>query len=341
MVPADTHHAGRTRSFSFGDYVVGAASNGRVFGCAFGDGTVRLFDSLTPDAEPVCIKAHAGAALCISADIDKAAFLTGGDDGMLVHTSMLGEAKSLAEHKHRWVDHVTAHAGSGYRVYSVGKDAYVIPKKSAGEPRKLNHKSSVGGLAINPKGRRLAVSHYDGVSLWWLGAKDSGPTLLEWKGSHLQLAWSPDGTHIMSAMQENAVHGWRLSDGEHMRMSGYGAKVRSLAFTRKGHFLATGGADTVVCWPFTGGGPMGKAPAQFGDTEGVAVTAVAANPKLDLMAAGFETGAVILGQPGQDRTVSVAGGGGGSVTALCWNPDGDALLTGTETGEIHITDFRA
>ena len=76
---------------------------------------------------------------------------------------------------------------------------------------------------------------------------------------------------------------------------------------------------------------MGKAPTQFGDGAGAAVTTVAANPKLDLLAAGFETGAIILGQPGQDRTVSVVRDGRGPVTALCWNPDGD----------VHIADFRS
>lgn len=315
------------------------AANGRVFGAVFGDGTIRLFDSLTPDAEPLSAQAHTGAGLCIAADIDKGAFLTGGDDGNFVRTDVLGETSTLAEHKSKWIEHVVAHAGSGHRIFAVGKDAYVLPKKSNEAPRKLSHKSSIGGLAINPKGRRLAVSHYDGVSLWWLAAKESGPTLLEWKGSHLQLAWSPDGTHIMSAMQENAVHGWRLSDSEHMRMSGYGAKIRSLSFTRKGHFLATGGGEAVVCWPFTGGGPMGKAPVQFGGENGTAVTAVATNPKLDLIAAGYESGTVILGQPGQDRTVSVVGGKGDPVTTLCWNPEGDVLLVGTEGGDIHIADF--
>jgi len=331
----------RARTLTFGEYVVGVAANGRVFGVAFGDGTIRIIDSLTPDAEPVSTKAHNGAALCIAADIEAGAFLTGGDDGKLVHTSVLGETSVLAEHKHRWIEHVTSHAGSAFRVYAVGKDAIVLSKKAGGQTRTFSHKSSVAGLAINPKGRRLAVSHYDGVSLWWLASKDSRPTLLEWKGSHLQLAWSPDGMHIMSAMQENALHGWRLSDAEHMRMSGYPAKIRALAFTRKGQFLATGGAESVVCWPFTGGGPMGKTPAQFGHSGGTPVTALAANPKLDIIAAGFENGAVVLGQPGEERTVTMVPGGTGPVTALCWNPEGEILLAGTETGEVHIADFRS
>ena len=44
-------------------------------------------------------------------------------------------------------------------------------------------------------------------------------------------------------MQENALHGWRLSDGQHMRMSGYPSKTHILSFTRNGKWLATSGAD--------------------------------------------------------------------------------------------------
>ena len=40
-------------------------------------------------------------------------------------------------------------------------------------------------------------------------------------------------------MQENALHGWRLADGQHMRMTGYPGKTQSLGFTRNGKWLAT------------------------------------------------------------------------------------------------------
>ncbi len=323
----------------FGAYVVSATANGRLFGVAFGDGMVRLIDSEILDAKPVEVQAHVGAALCLAADIEKGAFLSGGDDGNLNKISALGAVEVVAEHKGRWVEHVTTHSGSGVRAYSVGKDAFVLGKQKT-EPRKLTHATSVGGLAINPKGRRLAVAHYGGVSLWWL-AQDSPPALLPWKGSHLQTVWSPDGDYVVTAMQENALHGWRLSDNEHMRMSGYGAKVRSAAFGRRGHFLATGGAESVICWPFTGGGPMGKAPFEFGGAGGAPCTAVAANPEMDVFAAGFEDGSVIVGQPGPKAAMLIIMGGGSPVTALCWNPDGDRLLAGTEAGDVNIADFRA
>ena len=55
------------------------------------------------------------------------------------------------------------------------------------------------------------------------------------------IAISPDGDAVVTAMQENALHGWRLSDGQHMRMSGYPAKTEALSFTRNGKWLASSG----------------------------------------------------------------------------------------------------
>lgn len=328
---------GRVASWDFGDYAVATAANGRLIAIGFGDGTIRLFDSETPDAAPVVVPAHNGACLSLTADIDKGAFLSGGDDGKLVRITAMGDAQTLWESKGRWVEHVTTHAGSGVRVFAVGKTATIMDKK--GGLRELAHASSVGGLAINPKGKRLAVTHYNGVSLWWLASK-AQPAVLEWRGSHLQAAWSPDGDYLVTTMQENALHGWRLSDSEHMRMTGYPGKVRGLAFTRRGHHLATAGSDSVVCWPFTGGGPMGKAPVEFGMAPGAFVSAVAANPKLDLVAAGFEDGSVIVGQPGSVNTIGIIQANGSPVTTLAWNPDGDRLLCGNEGGAVHLADFR-
>ncbi len=318
-------------------YVVAAHANGRLFGVGFGDGAVRLVDSENVDANPTTIAAHTGAVLSLAPDIDAGFFLTGGDDGKVMRSGPPAVSELIAEEKGRWIDHVTAHAASGTRVYSVGKEATVLAKKGT---RKLKHPTGVGGLAINPKGKRLAVSHYNGVSLWWLGAEGNA-TVLEWKGSHLDLAWSPDGDYVISIMQENSLHGWRLSDNEHMRMTGYGAKVRSMAFTKRGHFLATGGADAIICWPFTGGGPMGRAPLEFGYAGGAPVTAVASNPKHDVLAAGFEDGTVLIGQPGPATpALIVMGDNKAAVTAIAWNPDGDRLLAGCEDGTLHVADFR-
>jgi WD40 repeat protein len=335
----------KAQSWNFEAYAIGGAvtTDGRTFAVALGDGTLRLITD--GEAEPRTVQAHDGACLCLVTDIDGRGFLTGGDDGKLVRTDSAGTMDVLADLKGKWIEHVTAHAGSGYRAYAAGKDAYVMDRKAQGAPRKLTHATSVGGLAINDKGKRLAVSHYNGVSLWWLASQDASAQVLEWKGSHLNVLFSRDSDYVVTALQENALHGWRLSDKQHMRMTGYGAKVRAMSFSRKGHVLATGGADTVICWPFTGGGPMGKAPLEFGGGvtgpgKGAPVTAVLCNPKLDMIAAGFANGAVILGQPGGQRAFPLILGPGTPITTLCWDPNGNRLLVGDESGGVALMDFR-
>ena len=127
--------------------------------------------------------------------------------------------------------------------------------------KELPHPSSVTGLAFDGKGKRIGASHYNGASLWFVAAKTDSPRLAGMEGQpYRHRACIPEGEAVVTAMQENALHGWALPDGKHMRMSGYPGKTQSMSFTRTGKWLATSGADAMVLWPFFGGGPMGKAP---------------------------------------------------------------------------------
>src|SRR5258707_15835100 len=83
--------------------------------------------------------------------------------------------------------------------------------------------------------------------------------MLRWAGSHIGVEFSPDGKFLMSSMQENALHGWRLADARDMRMGGYPAKVRSLAFLSGGKVLATARPPRGGIWPVAANdGPIGK-----------------------------------------------------------------------------------
>ena len=78
------------------------------------------------------------------------------------------------------------------------------------------------------------------------------------------MTFSPDNKFLVTAMHEPALHGWRLADNRHMRMTGYPGRVRSMAWSAGGKALATSGADTVIIWPFASkDGPMGKEPAML------------------------------------------------------------------------------
>ena len=332
----------RGTSRELGAWVVGAAfaRNGSACAFALGDGTLRLARPAAPGEEWTAAEAHpGGACLALAPDCTPAAFLSGGDDGRLVSTAADGTVTEIARlGAMKWVEHVASHE-SGLRAGSVGRALHLFDAK--GKALKvLQHPSAVGGIAFDAKGKRVAASHYNGASLWFVAAKEDKPRLLEWKGSHGAIAISPDGTHVVTAMQENALHGWRLEDGQHMRMSGYPSKTRFLSFTaRSGRWLATSGADSVVVWPFFGGGPMGKAPTELAGGDGILCTAVACHPQHEVVAAGFADGLVVLTEIASGKVVPVAAPGRGSVSALAWNAAGTHLAFGTETGFAGLVDL--
>ncbi len=158
---------------------------------------------------------HGGAILCAASDGKR--IVTGGDDGKVVALNAKGEVTLLAtDAKRRWVDNIALHP-EGAVAWSAGKTAFV--RSGKGEEKSFDAPSTVGGLAFAPKGLRVAVAHYNGVTLWFpnMAAK---PEFLEWAGSHLAVTFSPDNKFLVTAMHEPALHGWRLADNRHMRMSG-------------------------------------------------------------------------------------------------------------------------
>ena len=262
--------------------------------------------------------------------------MTGGDDGKVVATDAEGESTILAaDAKQRWIDHVAV-GPAGALAWSAGREACVRTAK--GSERTLEVPSTVGGLAFAPKGLRLAVAHYNGLTLWFANAQ-SEPERLQWKGSHLDVAVSPDGRFVITSMQEPTLHGWRLADRKDMRMSGYGARVRSLDWSVGGKWLATSGSTQLILWPFQGkDGPMGKAPRILAPAE-VQVEVVACHPKQEAVAVGYADGLVLLVRIEDGAEVLARKGAGAPITALAWSATGAALAVGAEDGEAGVIDL--
>jgi len=328
-----------------GAFVVAAAfdRSGDLAAFALGDGTLRLVEPAAASGAWRSAEAHDGAVLSLCPDHAPGRFLTGGDDGQFRRVRADGVAATLDKFGMKWVEHVACHAGAGgadkpVLACSVGKRVHLYDAEGA-KLKTLEHPSTVTGLVFDAKGKRVAASHYNGATLWFVAAKTDSPRRLEWKGSHTGVAIHPAGDAVVTAMQENALHGWRLADGQHMRMSGYPSKTESMAFTRGGKWLATSGADAMVVWPFFGGGPMGKAPTELAGGDGVVCTRVAAHPQQEMVAGGFQDGLVVLAEIGSSRILPVVPPGNGPVTALAWDRTGTVLAVGTETGYAALIDF--
>ncbi len=352
--------------------ITGVAWDGDLAGFALGDGSLamgraewagspqlepveggtRLIPAAHPQPPVTRLRVHQGACLSIATRPRSAGggggFLTGGDDGLLAGTDSEGVVSVLASYPGRWVDLVA----SGTAGWSAAASGRHIEISSAGSGRpddissagahEVGLPASATAMAFSPDGVRLAVAHYRGVTLWTPGAP---LRVLATPGCPLSVAWSPGGDYVVCGLQENALHGWRLSDAADIEMGGYPGQPRSLSFSGPfsgdGAILASSGAPRVVCWGFDPP-EAGAMPVECGlPSSRLPVCRVACHPNYPLIAAGYHNGAVLLCQPGSDDVLFVKSSGGGSVTALSWSPDGSRLALATQGGEAGLVPLPA
>jgi WD40 repeat protein len=298
---------------------------------ALGDGTVRFEGGSA-------VTAHDGASLTACPHPSGEGVLSGGDDGRLVWARASG-AETVAEAPGRWIDAVAASAESGLIAFAAGRELHVRDAADPAFARTFVHDKTVAGLAFDPKGRRIAAASYGGAFLWYARIADQKPVVLKWAGSHVAVAWSPDGKFLISAMQENQLHGWRVADEKNMRMGGYPAKPKSLAFLSRGALLVTSGANGAVVWPFAGGtGPMGKQAAEIGYDEAALATQVAATPERTWIAAGLDDGRVWAADVTGQRTVPLKAEKGPPISALAMSADGKRVAWGDEDGGAGVSE---
>lgn len=330
--------------FSFDAFVTDALfdrSGRAVF--ALGDGTVRL---QTEDGF-VTVEAHGGpmggAVLAAAVHPSGVGVVTGGDDGKVVWSRIEGGevvATLIAEAKNKWIEHVATSAASGLIAFTAGKEVHVRDAADPAFARTFTHEKTVSGLAFEPKGRRLASATYGGAQLWYARIADQKPTVLKWAGSHIAVEFSPDGKFLISSMQENQLHGWRLSDGKDMRMGGYPSKIKSVAFFDKGNLLATAGASGAVIWPFAGAnGPMGKEAAEIGFSRDSMVVRVAGIDAQPVCLAAQDNGKIWAAHMRNGRIETLKAEKGASISALSTSADGRFFAWGDESGEAGVLEI--
>lgn len=323
----------RVWAATFDAPVVGVLSIAAGVAFLLGDGSIRFVSTA---GALRAVQVHDGPILSHAFSLAENAVLTGGSDGKVMLTGLDGASRQIAHHESQWIDCVAAGGKSGALGWSAGKSAYHLRRD--GGLREIELPSTPSGLAFDPKGRRLALSHYGGASLWL--PKDDANLVrrLKWKGSHLGVAWSRDGGIVVTTMQEAALHGWRLSDGAEMQMAGYPAKIHSIAWNRPGTRLATGGAPAVIVWPFDAGGPWNRKPDEIGFMQS-GVARVAWHPTLDVLAAGSNNGSVDVIRAADSAWTPLRGPADGAVSGLAWTSFGAILAIGTERGRAELHAF--
>lgn len=301
---------------------------------AMADGGVHFMDGAGVASR---VQAHEGL-LAAAIVPDGAAIASTGEDGRICRITEDGSIETLHEMKGKWVDRIAC-AHNGVIAAASGRNGIIIG--ADGGIREFACERAMEGLAFAPKGSRLAIARYNGAELRWLSRLDE-PQFLEWNGAHTGISFSPDGKYLVTTMQENALHGWRLTDMKHMRMTGYPAKVKSLSFSAKGRWLASSGAPAAITWPFSGkDGPMGKAPRELGAMGSNMVSCVCFHPGADVLAIGYEDGLIMAVNLAGESEAMLRKAGGGQITSLAWDDKGTRLAFGTEEGAAGLVDISA
>ena len=299
---------------------------------ALADGTVHRLDH-----GHQAVEMHDGIT-CATRTLDGKALITGGEDGLVRALNGEGVAAEIGTAGRKWIAAV-ATGPNGAVAWAAGKTAWA--RLNDGSVKEFAEERSIEGLAFAPKGLRLATARYNGGTLHWV-ATSGKPVDLEWKGAHTSVMFSPDGKYVVTTMQENALHGWRLDDMKHMRMSGYPAKVKSWSWSAKGKWLATSGAPAAIVWPFSGkDGPMGKAPLELGTRANILVTQVAFHPSEEMLAIGFIDGMIMAVRLSDQKEALLRRQGKGAITSLSWDEAGERLAFASEAGDCGIVTISA
>ena len=314
-------------SVTIDDYAIagGWTKDGAAFAVGDTVGGVYAFDGKSGTLMWSHPAAHEGGLLAVSMHPNLPKFATTGQDGRtLIWDIASGQIEHAIDVGNSWVDNVAWSRDGDLLAVSCSRQVHVYGADGVEIWRSDDHPSTVSALAWSDTGE-LATTSYGRVAFF------DAPTgelrqKLEWKGSLVSLALSPDGDIVACGSQDNSVHFWRRSIEQDSMMSGYPGKPAALAFDASGTLLATGGSEAVTVWSFKSGGPEGTRPGVL-DFHVEAITSLAFTRRGTRLASGGRDGAVVVWALQDDGSGDAIGSAvvPGIVAEVYWRPDGRSL----------------
>ena len=314
-------------SAEVGDYAIAGGWTSRGEALVVGDaaGGVYAFDGKSGTTKWTRRGVHEGGVLAAASHPSQPAFATAGQDGRILVWSVAdGQVSQAIEVENGWVENVAWSPDGKWLAASCSRQVHTYGADGAKAWRSDDHPSTVSAIAW-AGAEELATACYGRVTFFDASTGEPGQKL-EWIGSLVSMALSPDGDIVACGSQDNSVHFWRRSTEQDSMMSGYPAKPSALAFDDTGTLLATGGSEAVTVWSFRGSGPEGTRPGVL-DVHVRPVTTLAFAPGAMRLASGGRDGGVVVWSLKRDGHGNAQGAGtvDDVVSALYWRPDGRAL----------------
>jgi len=304
-----------------------ASSDGRLLAVGTGSGTLHVLDART-GAIVFETSAHPGGVLGAAFSPRESRLASVGQDGYGRLYDSAGELLAAVSGGSAWTEQVAWSADGSRFATTSGRSARVWTREGMPVCEAEPAESTLTGVAWSRRGTELAVAGYGGVMLLDPQAGEVRRRL-EWRGSLISMAWSPNDAVIACGTQECTVHFWRLSSGKDSAISGYTSKPRALSWDRTGKLLATGGDPAISVWTFEGKGPEGKRPTMLTSHRALC-TMLAFHPEQAWLASGADDTGVILWHPRTSSEPVAIGFLEDTVTGLAW-ADGGRLLVGADS----------
>ena len=325
-------------SAEVGDYAIagGWSRRGETLVVGDAEGGVYALDGksgATAWAQP---GVHEGGVLSMAIHPDGTAFATAGQDGRaLIWDAAEGQVNRTLDVGSGWVENVAWSPDGQWLAVSCSRQVRVYGPDGAEVWQSDDHPSTVSAIAW-PGAGELATACYGRVSFFDASTGELRQKL-EWQGSLVSMAMSPDGGIVACGSQDNSVHFWRRATAQDSMMSGYPGKPSALAFDDTGTLLATGGGEAVTVWSFHRKGPEGTVPGVLA-FHVQPITSLAFAPTGMRLASGGRDGAAVVwslqrnGKGGPTGAAAVAA----PVAELFWRPDGGALAALDARGGVTV-----
>lgn len=272
---------------------------------------------------------HQGAvtALCV----DGGSVVSAGQDGRVLR---LNEAEpiDITTPKPDWITHVS-HSQDGKRVLVVAGKRVEVVEDGQVIARIDDFPSTVSGAQFYNAGKSVAISHYNGISLWEI-ERFAKPEVLAWAGSVTGVSVSPDGRYVAGTTQDREVHVWDFVTGKDFRLGGYQRKVKAVGWTTDKPYLYSTGADVLVAWSLAAE-PGTIPPQEIGYAFSETVSAIIPHCDSRAMPAGFTSGSILLGKAEKATAKIIRAPSGAAITALAPAAD-DSFCFGTADGKVGL-----
>ena len=155
----------------------------------------------------------------------------------------------------------------------------------------------------------------------------TGQAILQLKGHAdrvVRVSFVGDGKHLASASDDGTIRIWRVDDGRELAsLSAKQGPIRSIAVSRDGKYLASGAEDSLVLWDLSTYQPIHT----WSDFSGI-VTSIGFHPDGHRLAAGFESGNVLVWDVRSGKSVGATRSHRRPVMSIAYSPDGRQLAVG-------------